>query len=47
MGEWGGASGSEYIRPRVGGKVEKVVSKVVVEESHIHYMEADFQLSPH
>ena len=27
VGEWGGASGSEYIRPRVGGKVEKVVSK--------------------
>ena len=27
MGEIGGASGSEYITPRVDGKVEKVASK--------------------
>ena len=27
MGDRGGASGSEYITPRVGGKVEKVASK--------------------
>ena len=26
MGDRGGASGSEYITPRVGGKVEKVAS---------------------